>query len=61
MPQIYQSPQQSSKIVKASECMNVQLHDQLILQAYKDISIQVCAHVYGYQVNINACEHTIIK
>ena len=42
--------------------MNVQLHDQLSLQAYKDISIQVCAHVYGYHTSeYNACEHTIIK
>ena len=54
--------------------MNVQLHDQLCLQAYKHISIQVCAHVYGYHTSedqrsmltlehpiITVSKHTIIK
>ena len=31
IPQIYQSPQHASKIVKAFERMNVQLHDYLSL------------------------------
>ena len=45
MPFIAQSPQYLRTNTKACECMNVQLHDPLILQAYRHIIIQVCAHV----------------
>ena len=48
IPQIFQSPWHSSKMIKTFECTNVQLHDHLILQAYTNISIQVCAHMCRY-------------
>ena len=42
--------------------MNVQLHDQLSLQAYRHISIKcVYMRVDIKHVHINACEHAIIK
>ena len=46
--------------------MNVQLHDHLSLEAYKDISIQVCAHVCRYhtseyQRSMLTLEHLIKK
>ena len=53
IPLTSQSPQQSSIIVKAFDCTNVQLQDHLSLQAYRHIIIQVCAYVCGYQT----CEY----
>lgn len=63
IPQIYLSPQYLSKIVKAFERTNVQLHGHLSLQAYTHISIQVGAHVRVdiIRVNINAYDHAIVK
>ena len=55
IPEIYQSPLHSSKIVEVFERTNVQLHDHLSLQAYKHISIQECAHVYGYHTSEYQC------
>ena len=46
---ISQSPQHLSKIVKAIERTNIQLYDHLSLQDKRYISIQLCAHMYGYQ------------
>ena len=52
--------------MKAFERMNIQLHDHLSHQAYKHISIQVCAHVCGYHTSVYqrsmlTQEHPIIK
>ena len=48
--QMNQSPQHSSKIVKAFERTNVQLYNDLSLQANKHISFQVCGyHTSEYQ------------
>ena len=60
--QTYQSPQHSSKIVKVFGHINVQLYNDLSLQANKHISFK-CVHmcVDIIWVNINACEHAIIK
>ena len=51
IPRTYQLPQHSSKIVKAFQRTNVQLHNDLSHQAYTRISFQVCAHVYGYHMS----------
>ena len=55
IPKIFQSSQHLSKIVKAFERTNVQLHDNLSLQAYTNISIQECAHVCGNHTSEYIC------
>ena len=58
IPQIYQSPRHSSKIIKAFESTNIQVNDHLSLQAYTNISIQVYADVCGYHTSeyLYCCE-----
>ena len=64
-PLISQSTLHLSIIVNAFERTNAKLHDDLNLQAYRHVIIQVCVYVYGYQTYefqcMSAWEHVIIK